>query len=310
MINKVKICFIKASFTVMLCLWTPWHQKSLSAAATERNIDINEINNQQKDNRIVEQERNLQQTFGYINHVEFINAISGTVLGRVTNGMTIGLNDYLLSNPNSLNYIAVTSDSVKSVKFTALGNSSLNRIENKLKFALCGKTKYNYWTCKNLKYGQMTLIAQPFSKANAKGLAGNTVTLTFSIATASSTSKSPTSVPNYIIPTPVNSPTLVPSKLPTKTPTRRPTKTPTQRPTVPPKAVMGMQKNNPTRNPTKLPSRSPTKSPNTISSTNPPIPISTTTTNAPAVSSAFDITLSLTSDSQSYSSTFVTAANR
>jgi hypothetical protein len=130
MIDFVKQCFIKALFLL-----------SLFFLATIT-VVANETQQQHGFNNI--QHDRILQKVGSITRINIINTVTGTIIGQVSNGMTITLSKYSLSNPNSLSFAAVTSGTVGSVKFTTSGSSIISTVDNYAPFALCGTAGTTY----------------------------------------------------------------------------------------------------------------------------------------------------------------------
>jgi Leishmanolysin len=331
---------IKASLVVLLCFIALLQQTtstSVAAQTATEHSDIDEIANYFQENEeqhVEHNNRNLQRITS-VSRVAFIDATRNRVLGYISEGMNIVLSDYGLTNPNSLNFLAVTAGTIGSVKFTATGNVTANSIDNTREYALCGNYGSYYLTCSNLKFGTMTLTVQPFSSRNAIGRAGRRVTITFSIV---ATMGNPTTAPQTPISIPSNIPTAAPQN-PTGTPIVPMTSSPTSSPIMAGTTMAPVSPNSPpTRTPTKSPTAAPIRSPTTApirSPTTAPIRNPTTapirkpttapirnpttapirkptTAPVPAVTSAYEITLSLVGSglTQSDVTTFQNAANR
>jgi hypothetical protein len=98
----------------------------------------------------------------------------------ITNGMLFDMNKFgNISSPKSITIEVVTSNS-GSVRFSFL-NKSDYRTDNLIPFMLCGNIGNATFTCPEMRMGQVTVTATPYSGTNRTGSVGVPTTVTFKI---------------------------------------------------------------------------------------------------------------------------------
>ncbi len=106
-----------------------------------------------------------------------VNADMNEDIGPLADGDVLVLSELPTSNLNVRANAA--PNQVGSVKFALNGNSNF-RTENVVPYALRGDVNGNYYAW-NPSVGQNTLTATPYSRNNAKGEAGNALSITFAV---------------------------------------------------------------------------------------------------------------------------------
>jgi len=118
------------------------------------------------------------QDVGTVDTFRLVDLENGQTIDLVDNAV-VSLEDLGLTNSPAFNLEAVVSGTVGSVAFRKGGYA---RTESVPPFALCGDDSGVHRSCGNrLGLGEHIISAQPYSQARAKGVAGTTETITFSI---------------------------------------------------------------------------------------------------------------------------------
>ncbi|MEH6511550.1 MAG: HYR domain-containing protein, partial [Maribacter arcticus] len=123
---------------------------------------------------------NIQITAVDPNDVDKV--VSVTLVDAVADNDIIDMvNNYVISNGTGINIRANTDPGVVgSVKFVLSGAVSYTRIESVAPYALYGDASGNYIPT-DLPIGLYTLTATPYSASGAKGTAGQSLTINFSV---------------------------------------------------------------------------------------------------------------------------------
>jgi hypothetical protein len=117
-----------------------------------------------------------------INAVMLIDADADRPIARLSNGAVIDLAALSTSN---LNVLAAGSNDTASVRFSLDGDDDY-RIESTAPFAMAGNDGADFyaWTP---KLGEHTLTVTPYARANARGPAGDAVTVRFTVVRTTQT---------------------------------------------------------------------------------------------------------------------------
>ncbi|MDB5302490.1 MAG: hypothetical protein JWM97_39 [Phycisphaerales bacterium] len=167
---------------------------------------------------------------GAVTGLMLVNSATGEDIAALTDGMTINL---ATLPTRKLSVRADANALTRSVKF-GYDAKARYHTDNAVPYSLLGDNGPAHFKRWKPTVGAHTLSATPYTRRNAKGTAGDTAVVNFTVIdqpVSVSVPTVPAPVPTPTDPLPIPDPTPTPDPIPAPTPTPDPTPTPTPTPT-------------------------------------------------------------------------------